>query len=155
MMSMCRVFSCVVGRGCLPWPVRSQGKTLLAFVLLHSIFQGQICLIEVKFTCAVRSVTWLGGFNTGIRKLSGGAPVSNVGFAGWAQCCPDPFTGTPSHSMKGHMHWEGTHACPDQILNRKSVSWREQSRVRTADSTTTWQLRWGIETPSNQDCQKS
>ena len=30
-MSMCRVFSCVVGRGCLLWPVRSLGKTLLAF----------------------------------------------------------------------------------------------------------------------------
>ena len=26
-MSMCRVFSCVVGRGCLLWPVRSLGKT--------------------------------------------------------------------------------------------------------------------------------
>ena len=35
-MSMCRVFSCVVGRGCLLWPVHSLGKTLLAFVLLHS-----------------------------------------------------------------------------------------------------------------------
>ena len=30
-MSTCRVFSCVVGRGCLLWPVRSLGKTLLAF----------------------------------------------------------------------------------------------------------------------------
>ena len=30
-MSMCRVFSCVVGRGCLLWPVCSLGKTLLAF----------------------------------------------------------------------------------------------------------------------------
>ena len=29
-MSMCRVFSCVVGRGCLLWPVRSLGKTLLS-----------------------------------------------------------------------------------------------------------------------------
>ena len=26
----CRVFSCVVGRGCLLWPVRSLGKTLSA-----------------------------------------------------------------------------------------------------------------------------
>ena len=41
-MSMCRVFSCVVGRGCLLWPVRSLVKTLLAFALLHSSFQGQI-----------------------------------------------------------------------------------------------------------------
>ena len=29
-MSMCRVFSCVVGRGCLLSPVHSLGKTLLA-----------------------------------------------------------------------------------------------------------------------------
>ena len=28
-MFMCRVFSCVVGRGCLLWPVHSLGKTLL------------------------------------------------------------------------------------------------------------------------------
>ena len=28
-MSMCRVFSCVIGRGCLLWPVHFLGKTLL------------------------------------------------------------------------------------------------------------------------------
>ena len=44
-MSICRVFSCVVGRGCLLWPVHSLSKTLLAFVLLHSVLQGQICLL--------------------------------------------------------------------------------------------------------------
>ena len=44
-MSMCRVFSCVVGRGCLLWPVRSLGKTLLAFHLLQFVLQGQICLL--------------------------------------------------------------------------------------------------------------
>ena len=44
-MSMCRAFSCVVGRGCLLWPVHSPGKTLLAFALLHSVLQGQICLL--------------------------------------------------------------------------------------------------------------
>ena len=43
-MSMCRFFSCVVGRGCLLWPVHFLGKTLLVFALLHSVFQGQICL---------------------------------------------------------------------------------------------------------------
>ena len=35
--------------GCLLWPVRSLGKTLLAFVLLHSVFQGQICLLVQVF----------------------------------------------------------------------------------------------------------
>ena len=44
-MSMCRVFICVVGRGCLLWPVHSLNKTLLAFVLLRFLLQGQICLL--------------------------------------------------------------------------------------------------------------
>jgi len=39
-MSMYRVFSCVVGRGCLLWPVYFLGKTLLVFALIHCIFQG-------------------------------------------------------------------------------------------------------------------
>ena len=43
------VKSCVVGRGCLLWPMRSLGKTLLAFALLHSILQGQICLLLQVF----------------------------------------------------------------------------------------------------------
>ena len=45
MMAMCWVFSWAVGRGCLLWPVRSLGKTLLASALLHSVLQGQICLL--------------------------------------------------------------------------------------------------------------
>ena len=44
-MPMHRVFSCVVGRGCLLWPVYSLGQTLLAFALLHPVLQGQICLL--------------------------------------------------------------------------------------------------------------
>ena len=48
-MSMCRVFSCVVGRGCLLWPVHSLGKTLLAFVLFHPVFRGLICLLLQVF----------------------------------------------------------------------------------------------------------
>ena len=49
LISMCRVFSCVVGRGCLLWPVPSLGKTLLDFALLHSVLQGQICLLLQVF----------------------------------------------------------------------------------------------------------
>ena len=48
-MSTCRVFSCVVGRQCLLWPVHFLGKALLAFALLRSIFQGQICLLLQVF----------------------------------------------------------------------------------------------------------
>ena len=44
-VSMCRVFSCVVGRGCLLWPVCSLGKTLLDFALLHFVLQRQIFLL--------------------------------------------------------------------------------------------------------------
>ena len=53
-MSMCRVFSCVGGRGYLLWPVRSLGRTLLAFAMLHSVLQGQICLTP--------GVSWLPTF---------------------------------------------------------------------------------------------
>ena len=44
-MSMCRVFSCIVAKGVLLWPVHSLGKTLLAFALLHFVLQGQTCLL--------------------------------------------------------------------------------------------------------------
>ena len=44
-MSMCRVISCVVGRGCLLWPAHSLGTTPLAFFLLHFVLQGQTCLL--------------------------------------------------------------------------------------------------------------
>ena len=46
---MCKVFFCVVGRGCFLWPVHSLGQTLLAFALLHSVLQGQICLLHQVF----------------------------------------------------------------------------------------------------------
>ena len=45
MMSMCRVFSCVVGRVCVLWLVCSLGKILLIFDLLHFVLQSQICLL--------------------------------------------------------------------------------------------------------------
>ena len=44
-MPMCRVFSCVIERRCLLWPVDSLGKTLLAFALVHFVLQGQTCLL--------------------------------------------------------------------------------------------------------------
>ena len=44
-MSMCRVTSCIVDRGCLLWPVCSLGKTLLPSALLHFVLQGQSCLL--------------------------------------------------------------------------------------------------------------
>ena len=52
-MSMCRVFSCVVGRGYLLWPVHSLAKLFLqnssCKTLLHSVLQGQMCLLLQLF----------------------------------------------------------------------------------------------------------
>ena len=47
-MSMCRVFSCVVGRGCLLWPVCSLGKTV-SLCPASFCTQGQICLLLQVF----------------------------------------------------------------------------------------------------------
>ena len=44
-MSMYIAIPCAVGRGCLPWPVHSFGKTLLAFALFHLVLQSQTCLL--------------------------------------------------------------------------------------------------------------
>ena len=60
-MSMCRVFSCVVGRGCLLWLVHFLGKTLLAFALLHYVLHSQICLIlqvSLDFLLLHSSTLW-------------------------------------------------------------------------------------------------
>ena len=48
-MSMCRVFSYVVGRRCWLWPVHSLRRTLLDFGRLHSVLQDQICLLLQVF----------------------------------------------------------------------------------------------------------
>ena len=45
MISTCRIVCCVVGRWCFLWLVCSLDKTLLAFALLHFVFQGQTCLL--------------------------------------------------------------------------------------------------------------
>ena len=42
---LCRVMSCVVGKGCFLWPVLSVSKILLDFALLHFVFQGQTYLL--------------------------------------------------------------------------------------------------------------
>ena len=45
MVSTCRVVSWMVGKGCFLWPACSLGKILLAFALLHFVFQCQTCLL--------------------------------------------------------------------------------------------------------------
>ena len=99
-MSMCRVFSCVAGRGRLLWPVHSLGKTLLAFALLHSVLQGQICLLlqvsldlqllhsgpwwwKVQYLEKYSSAVWHPG--AGIRGLASGGWHPGAGIRGWHQ----------------------------------------------------------------------
>ena len=63
-MSMCRVISFVVGRGCLLWPGHSPGTTLFTFALLHFVFQGQICLllqVSLDFLLLHSSPLWWKG----------------------------------------------------------------------------------------------
>ena len=74
MMSMCRAFSCVVGGGCLLWSVCSLDKTLLAFALLHSVLQGQICLllqVFLDFLLLHSSPLWWKGHVLGVLVLEG------------------------------------------------------------------------------------
>ena len=66
-MSMCRVFTCVVGRGCLLWAVHFLGKT-------HSVFQGQICLllqVFLDFLLLHSSPLWWKGHLFGVLVLKG------------------------------------------------------------------------------------
>ena len=63
-MSMCAVISCVVGRGCLLWPVHSLGTTLWIFALLHFEIQGQTCLffqVSLDFLLLHSSGLWWKG----------------------------------------------------------------------------------------------
>ena len=60
-MSMCRVFSYVVGSGYLLWPVHFLGKTLLAFVLLHFVLKGLLLQVSPVFLFLHSSPLWWKG----------------------------------------------------------------------------------------------
>ena len=73
-MPMCRVFSCVVGRGCLLWLVCNLFKILLAFSMVHSVLQGQICLllhVPLSFLLLHSSPLWWKGHLLGVLVLEG------------------------------------------------------------------------------------
>ena len=57
-MSMCRVVSWVVGKGCLLWPACSFDKTLLDFALLHFVLQCQTCLLSLDFIFLHSNPLW-------------------------------------------------------------------------------------------------
>ena len=59
-MSMCRVVPCVVGRGCLLWPMCSLEETLLAFALLHFILQrpNLPVTLDILTSCLCIPIPW-------------------------------------------------------------------------------------------------
>ena len=65
-MSMCSVFSCVAGRGCLLWPVRSLGKTLI------SLCPASFCIPRPNLP-VTPGVSWLPTFAFQVY-----APTSNA-----------------------------------------------------------------------------
>ena len=81
-MSMCRVFSCAVERGCLLCPACSLGKK--SFALLHFVLQGQICLllhISLDFLLLHSNPLWWKGHLFWVLVLEGlVGPVRTVQF---------------------------------------------------------------------------
>ena len=94
-MFMCRVFSCVIARGCLLWPVHSPGQTLLAFALLHFVLQGQTCLllqVSPDFLLLHSSPLWQRGhlfFGVSSRRSCRSSEPFNFSFFGISGWCTD------------------------------------------------------------------
>ena len=73
-MSIYRLMSCFVGRGCFLWSVHSLCKTLLAFALLHFVLQGQTCLLFQVFLDSLllhSSPLWWKEYNFWVLVLEG------------------------------------------------------------------------------------
>ena len=133
-MSMCRVFSCVVGRECLLWPVCSLGRTLLAFALLHSILQpnlpvtpGVSWLPTFAFQSPIMKRTSFLGVSSKTSYRSPSDQIRSV-----AQSCPnlcDPMNlsmpGLPVHHQllefnQTHIHWVSDAIQPSHPLSSPS-----------------------------------
>ena len=86
---MCRVISCVVGRGCLLRPVCSLGKSLLAFALLHFVLQDQTCLlfqVSLDFLLWHSSPQWRKGHLLLMLALEGLVEPFNFSFFSISDC---------------------------------------------------------------------
>ena len=104
----CVVFSCVVGKGCLLWQVQSLCQTLLAFALLHSVLQGQICLLLQVFLDPTFA------FQSPIMKRTFWGDVSSK------RSCRDSVK--LSHPMWGHPRWRGH----SREVWQNMVHWRKE-----------------------------
>ena len=63
---MCRVVSCVVGRGCFIWQVHSLDKTLLVFALLHFVFQVQISSVQLLSHVRLFVTPWTAAYQASL-----------------------------------------------------------------------------------------
>ena len=122
-MSTCRVFSCVVGRGCFLWPVCSLGKTLLAFALLRFVIQGQTVTPGISWLPAFAFqspiMKWTSFLGVSSRKIcrSSSDQIRSV-----AQSCPtlcDPMNrstpGLPVHHQLPEFTETHVHRVSDAI----------------------------------------
>ena len=127
---MCRVISCVVGRGCLLWPVCSLGKILLAFALLHFVLQGQTCCclgiswllgIPDQLTCLLRKLYV--DQETTVRTKHGTTDWFNIGKVVCQVCMVSPYL----HYVKYRL---------DESQAGIKIAWRNINNLRYTDDTT-------------------
>ena len=130
-MSMCRVFSCVVGIGCFLWPVHSLGKTVSLFSALFStprpnlpLTPGSSWFPTFAFQSPIMKRTSFLGVSS---KRS--CRFSSVQFSSVAQSCPtlcDPMNcsmpGLPVHHQLPEFTQTHIHQVCDAILTSHPLS---------------------------------
>ena len=133
-MSKCRVFSCVVGRGYLLWTVCFLGRTLLAFALLHSVLQGQICLLLQVTLCLSPPLPIIA-----IDSTISSAVTLSLGPSGmnmWAHLISTRDTGprvcSPYQQHQRHLgsHWKCQFLGPTSNLNQRVWGWGRVGNLR-------------------------
>ena len=92
-MSMCRIFSCVVGRGCLLWPVCSLGRTLI------SLCPASFCTPRPNLP-VTPGISWLPAFTfqSAIMKRTSLGEAIFLSQKVWLHCLD-------SYSLCSDYHW--------------------------------------------------
>ena len=132
-MSMCRVVCCVVGRGCLLWPVCSLGKNLLVFPLLHFVLpRPNFLLFQVSFDFLLlhSSPLWWKGHLFLVLVLEG-LVYHHAAAAKSLQLCPtlcDPIDGSPPGSpLPGILQAR----IPEWVAISFSNAWKWKVKVKS------------------------